>query len=84
LHLVHFIFMLTFAHNSSRIAGIMKSIKVKTAITKLYQRLGSDQAVADKLGISKRYVIYLRNGERKAGIFLARAIKEELNNGDKG
>ena len=55
----------------------MKNAKVKTAINKLYRILGSDEAVARHLGISKRYVIYLRKGERKAGIFLANHIKNE-------
>ena len=56
----------------------MKTIKVKTAINQLIQRLGSDQAVADRIGISKRWVIYLKTGEKKASIFLAEAIKKEL------
>jgi len=58
----------------------MKSVKIKTQINKLIQKLGSDKAVANHLGISLRWVIYLKKGERKAGIFLARAIKEELKN----
>lgn len=56
----------------------MKTLKVKTLINKLIQKLGSVQAVADHIGISKRWVIYLKTGEKKASIFLAKAIKEEL------
>jgi len=56
----------------------MKTVKIKTTINKLIQKLGSDQAVADHIGISLRWVIYLKKGERKAGILLAKAIKEEL------
>uniref|UniRef100_A0A6M3XH70 Putative antitoxin n=1 Tax=viral metagenome TaxID=1070528 RepID=A0A6M3XH70_9ZZZZ len=59
----------------------MKTIKIKTTINKLIQKLGNEQAVADRLGISKRWVIYLSKGQKKAGIFLARAIKEELEKG---
>ncbi len=61
----------------------MKTIRIKTTISKLIQKLGSEQAVATRIGISKRWVIYLSKGERKAGIFLARAIKEELENNAK-
>ena len=57
----------------------MKTLKVKTAINQLIQRLGSDQAVADHMGISKRWVIYLKTGEKKASMYLAKAIKEELD-----
>jgi len=56
----------------------MKAIKIKTTINKLIQKLGNEQAVADRLGISLRWVKYLRNGERKASYYLAKAIKEEL------
>ena len=56
----------------------MKTLKVKTAINQLIQRLGSIEAVAAHMGISKRWVIYLKTGEKKASIFLAKAIKEEL------
>lgn len=56
----------------------MKTLKVKTAIKQLIKQLGSDQAAADHMGISKRWVIYLKTGEKKAGIFLAQAIKKEL------
>lgn len=57
----------------------MKTVRVKTLINKLIQQLGSDEAVAVKLGISVRWVKYLKSGERKAGIFLAQAIKNELS-----
>ena len=56
----------------------MKTIRIKTQINKLIQRLGSDSAVAEALGISVRWVKYLKTGEKKAGIFLAQAIKREL------
>jgi len=69
---------LTFVLNTIKILEIMKTMKVKTLINKLIQQLGSEQAVADRLGISIRWVIYLKKGERKAGIFLAKAIKDEL------
>ena len=56
----------------------MKTIRIKTTINKLIQVLGSKQAVSDAIGISLRWVTYLSKGERKAGIFLARAIEQEL------
>ena len=55
----------------------MKTIKIKTTINKLIQRLGSEQAVADRFGISIRWVKYLRSGKRKASFYLAEAIKKE-------
>lgn len=57
----------------------MKTIKVKTAINELIKRLKSEQAVADRFGISKRWVIYLKTGKRQASYFLAQAIKKELD-----
>jgi len=57
----------------------MKTIKVKTSINKLIQRLGSRKAVAARFGITERYVIYLANGEKKASFYLAKAIKEEAD-----
>jgi len=59
----------------------METVKIKTDINKLIQRLGSDQAVSEKLGISLRWVKYLKKGERKASFYLAKAIKDEVKNG---
>uniref|UniRef100_A0A6M3JKP4 Putative antitoxin n=1 Tax=viral metagenome TaxID=1070528 RepID=A0A6M3JKP4_9ZZZZ len=59
----------------------MKTLKVKTLINKLIQRLGTEKAVADCLGISERWVIYLAKGQRKASFYLAKAIKDEVENG---
>ena len=59
----------------------MKTVKIKTTINKLIQKLGNEQAVADRLGISIRWVKYLRQGKRKASYYLAKAIKEELEKG---
>ena len=56
----------------------MKTISVKTTINQLIRKLGSDIAVADRIGIHHRYVRYLKNGQKKASILLADAIRREL------
>lgn len=61
------------------ILDTMKSIKVKTAINELIKRLGSEEAVAARFGISKRWLIYLKTGQKKASYYLAQAIKRELD-----
>jgi len=56
----------------------MKTITVKTYINRLHKKLGSNEAVAKELGISKRYVIYLKKGERVPSDHLRKLIKMVL------
>jgi len=44
-------------------------------MNQLVKSLGSNEAVADYLGISKRYVIYLKKGERVPSDPLRKLIK---------
>jgi transcriptional regulator with XRE-family HTH domain len=53
----------------------MKTQTVKTYMNQLVKSLGSNEAVADYLGISKRYVIYLKKGERVPSDPLRKLIK---------
>jgi hypothetical protein len=55
----------------------MKSIVVKKEIMELIENIGSEQAVADRLGITLRWVYYLKDG-KSASYYLARAIRDEL------
>ena len=61
---------------------IKPSIKIETelqqAIYDLVQRFGTQEAVARELGISRRYVIYLENGERVPSEHLRKLIKVVL------
>ena len=56
----------------------MKTKKVKTSINKLIQKLGSVEAVAERLDITTRWVIYLASGKRKASSALAKIIQWEV------
>ena len=56
----------------------MKTKKVKTSINKLIQKLGSVGAVAERLGVTTRWVIYLSSEKRQASLALAKLIHWEL------
>ena len=56
----------------------MKTKKVKTSINKLIQKLGSVEAVAERLDITTRWVIYLSSGKRECSSALAKIIQWEV------
>lgn len=56
----------------------MKTNTVISYINRLHKKLGTHKAVAKKLGISKRYVIYLKTGERIPSDHLRKLIKLSL------
>jgi len=53
----------------------MKKTTVISYINRLHKRHGTLKAVAKELGISTRYVIYLKNGERIPSESLRKLIK---------
>ena len=64
---------LSYAYN----IAIMKTQNVKLEINKLIRKLGSEEATADRLDITVRWVKYLREG-REASSALAKIIQMEL------
>jgi DNA-binding XRE family transcriptional regulator len=56
----------------------MENKTVKTYIKRLHKKLGTQEAVAKELGISRRYVIYLEKGERVPSEHLRKLIKAVL------
>ena len=54
---------------------MMKPKTVKTYIIQLHKRLGSNKAVATYLGVSVRYIIYLKQGQRIPSKSLRKLIK---------
>ena len=56
----------------------MENKTVKTYIKRLHKRYKTHEAVGVALGISKRYVIYLENGERVPSEHLRKLIKVML------
>jgi len=56
----------------------MKTQSAKTYINQLLNKYKSIEAVASILDISPRFVYYLKNGERKANVYMIRYMKELL------
>jgi len=56
----------------------MENKTVKSYMRRLHKRFKTQEAVARELGISRRYVIYLENGERVPSEHLRKLIKAVL------
>ena len=72
------IFLLTFAHCSYMLLT-METKTVKTYMKRLHRKYKTYDGVADALGISRRYVVYLIKGERIPSDHLRKLIKVMLH-----